>query len=288
METMTRRALGRGLSALIPEKKESAKTDTGAGEKIAEIPVREISPGRFQPRTVFDEDSLVGLASSIKERGVIQPIIVAKKKEGYELIAGERRWRAVKSLGYEKIPAIVKIVRDSEALEMAIVENIQRENLNPIEEAVAYERLMKEFAFTQEALSKKMGKSRPAVANTLRLLKLPEKIKDDLADGLLTMGHARALLALNTDEERLRFRNEIVTAGLNVREVEHKIKKKTGKRKEGAGSEDIFLRKVTLDLERKFGAKVGVKTKAQGGVLSIHYHDTDDLNRILEIMGADS
>ncbi|VAX15500.1 Chromosome (plasmid) partitioning protein ParB [hydrothermal vent metagenome] len=283
METMTRRALGRGLSSLIPEKKESAAE--ASSEKIAEVPVKDISPGRFQPRTVFDESSLTDLANSIRERGVIQPIIVARKKDGYELIAGERRWRAVKSLGYEKIPAIVKIVRDSEALEMAIVENVQREDLNPIEEASAYARLMKEFAFTQETLSKKMGKSRPAVANTLRLLKLPEKIKDDLAIGALTMGHARALLALDSDDERMRMRAEILGAGMNVREVERKVK---GRTKQGAGSNDVFIRKVCLDLERKLGGKVDIKTRAKGGVLNIHYHDTDDLNRILEIIGTDS
>ncbi len=286
METMTRQALGRGLSSLIPEKKEGA--NEASSERIAEVPVKAISPGRFQPRTVFDEKSLTDLASSIRERGVIQPIIVARKKDGYELIAGERRWRAVKSLGYEKIPAIVRIVRDSEALEMAIVENIQREDLNPIEEAAAYERLMKEFAFTQEALSKKMGKSRPAVANTLRLLRLPEKIKDDLAVGTLTMGHARALLALDSDDERMRMRAEILNAGMNVREVERKVKKKTGKTKRGTGSSDVFIRKVSLDLERKLGGKVDIKTKAQGGVVNIHYHDTDDLNRMLEIIGIDS
>lgn len=280
---MTRRALGRGLSSLIPEKKESAAE--ASSEKIAEVPVKDISPGRFQPRTVFDESSLTDLANSIRERGVIQPIIVARKKDGYELIAGERRWRAVKSLGYEKIPAIVKIVRDSEALEMAIVENVQREDLNPIEEASAYARLMKEFAFTQETLSKKMGKSRPAVANTLRLLKLPEKIKDDLAIGALTMGHARALLALDSDDERMRMRAEILGAGMNVREVERKVK---GRTKQGAGSNDVFIRKVCLDLERKLGGKVDIKTRAKGGVLNIHYHDTDDLNRILEIIGTDS
>jgi len=275
---MTRQALGRGLGALIPEKKDAEKHGV-----VMDIPVDEITAGRFQPRTVFNEESLKELAESIRERGVIQPVIVTKKRNGYELIAGERRWRAVKSLGYEKIPAIVKVVRDSDALEMAIIENIQRENLNPVEEAHAYERLMREFAFTQDMMAKKVGKSRSAVANALRLLKLPERIKDDLSDGLLTMGHARALLALGADEEMMRLRDQIVNAGMNVRQAETHARVKSGKKaKPAASKKDVHLSRLEIDLERKLGAKVEIKPKARGGVIQIHYHDVDDLNRIVE------
>ncbi|MGK7344405.1 MAG: ParB/RepB/Spo0J family partition protein [Candidatus Nitrospinota bacterium M3_3B_026] len=277
---MKRQALGKGLSALIPEKEKTPEGDT-----VTEIPVEMITPSRFQPRTVFNEESLAELAGSIRERGVIQPIIVTRRRGGYELIAGERRWRAVRSLGYEKIPAIVKIVRDSEALEMAIVENIQRDNLNPIEEAGAYERLMREFAFTQEDLSRKIGRSRSAVANSLRLLRLPEPIKDDLAAGALTMGHARALLSLSSDEERLAMRDGIVNAGLNVRDVEGSVKARSRKKPRRASSRDVHLEKLALSLERKLEARVEIKPKARrGGVIQIHYTDVDDLNRIVEGM----
>ncbi len=279
---MTRKALGRGLGALIPEQKGAPEE----GDMVTNIPVNEILQSRFQPRTVFNQDSLAGLAESIRERGVIQPIIVTKKHNGFELIAGERRWRAVKSLGLDKIPAIVKVVRDSDALEMAIVENIQRENLNPIEEANAYHRLMNEFAFTQEHLAKKLGKSRPTVTNMLRLLKLPDAVKDDLSDGRLTMGHARALLALNTDEERLRLRDEIISAGMNVRQVESQVKSKLKRKPSLRKAPDIHLQQVAHDLERILGTKVEIIAKSKGGAIKISYHDVDELNRVVDQIKA--
>lgn len=280
---MTRPALGRGLSALIPEK----PVETHKGEFVRNIPVEQILASRFQPRTVFNPDSLRELADSIRERGVIQPIIVTEKKNGFELIAGERRWRAVKSLGLKEIPAIVKVVRDSDALEMALIENIQRENLNPVEEAHAYERLMNEFALTQEALSKKVGKNRSTVANFLRLLKLPDRIKDDLSDGRLTMGHARALLALDDEADQLRLRDEIVNAGMNVREVESRAKTRSSKpARKGGRADDIHLKKAALAMERRLGVKVEIKPKAKGGSIVIHYHDVDELNRVLDLIEA--
>ncbi|VAX23487.1 Chromosome (plasmid) partitioning protein ParB [hydrothermal vent metagenome] len=274
---MTRKALGRGLSALIPEKKTEE-----IGERVIELSVDDISPSRFQPRMVFKKESLEELASSIKERGIIQPVIVAKKRDGYELIAGERRWRAAKSIGYKNIPALVKIVRDSDALEMALIENIQRENLNPVEEANAYERLMKEFALTQEGLARKLGKNRSTVANMLRLLKLPQQIQDDLSDGRLTMGHARALLALGSKEEQSRLRKEILNSGMNVREVESQVKAGKGGKKKETPRLDIHLVDVVQKLERTLGAKVVASPKVRGGSIQIHYHDVDDLNRIVE------
>ena len=281
---MTRPALGRGLSALIPEKKIA---DEHTGDFVVNVPVDEITAGRFQPRTVFNEESLKELSESIREKGVIQPVILSKKRTGYELIAGERRWRAVKMLGFKEIPAIVKIVRDSDALEMAIIENIQRENLNPVEEALAYDRLMREFALTQEGLSKKIGKNRSTVANTMRLLKLPDKIKDDISDGRLTMGHARALLALESEKEQIKLRDEIINAGLNVRQVETHAKARSGKAPRKAKStEDVHIKKAAHMIERKLGAKTEIKAKAKGGSVVIHYHDVDELNRILELLGV--
>ncbi len=279
---MSRQALGKGLGALIPVKPQEESKDF-----VSEIDVDAIVPSRFQPRIVFKEESLEELAKSIKEQGVIQPIIVTKKRNGYELIAGERRWRAVKSLGLKKIPAIVKLVRDSDALEMAIIENIQRENLNPIEEALAYERLMNEFAFTQENLATKVGKSRPAVANSLRLLKLPEKIRDDLSDGKITTGHARAILALPSETEQLKLLDEILRAGLNVRAVESKIKNGGGKTGfKGNGHKDPVLEQTAINLERRLGAKVDIKKSAKGGQITIRYSNDDELNRIIDLVGA--
>ena len=283
---MTRQALGKGLGALIPV---APQNDSDDGERVSKINVEEIFPSRFQPRSVFAEAPLAELAESIKEKGVIQPIIVAKKQNGFELIAGERRWRAVKSLGLNQIPAIVRIVRDSDALEMAIIENIQRENLNPIEEAMAYERLLNEFAFTQEQLGIKLGKSRSTVANILRLLKLPNKIKDDLSAGRLSMGSARALLALDSDAERLKLRDEIVNAGMNVRDVESSVsakKDKRGKRKKPAKLIDPNIERVAITLERRLGVRVDISDKGKGGFIKISYSDSDELNRILDLTGA--
>ncbi len=280
---MKRKALGRGLEALIP-----VRTESETADRIVNLSVDEIVPSRFQPRIVFNEESLKELACSIEERGVIQPIIVAKKQSGYELVAGERRWRAVKILKLKEIPAIIKVVRDSDALEMALIENIQRENLNPIEEANAYDRLMNERAFTQDSLAKRIGKSRSSVANFLRLLKLPDRIKADLADGILSMGHARALLALDTDEARLELRDRIINSAMNVREVEASARKKSARahKKFKSAPADIFLEKARLDLERKLGAKVDIKPKAgKGGAIHIRYYSVDDLNRIIELIG---
>lgn len=284
---MSRKALGRGLDALIPPKRSETK-ETGDFEKVEKVPVDKIVPSRYQPRVVFNEESIKELANSIKEKGIIQPIILAKKQNGYELVAGERRWRAVKSLGLKEISAIIKVVRDSDALEMALIENIQRENLNPIEEANAYERLMKERAFTQDELAKNVGKSRPSVANLLRVLKLPDKIKDDLADGLLSMGHAKAIMALDTDAEMLKLRDRIINSAMNVRETERSVRAKTGRLSgnRSAKPADIFLEKVRIDLERKLGAKVVIKSRAgKSGAINIHYSGVDDLNRIIEMIG---
>ncbi len=280
---MKRKALGRGLDALIPSKTREIAT----GERIESIAVDEIRPNRDQPRTVFDQDSILELSNSIKERGVIQPIIVTKKRQGYELVAGERRWRSVKLLGIKEIPAIVRVVRDSDSLELALIENIQREDLNPIEEAIAYEKLLKEYALTQEMLSKKVGKNRSSIANFLRLLKLPDQIKDDLSNGRLTMGHARALLSLETDQERMALRDQIINLGLNVRQTEDESSKRKGRVNKTVPPQDIFLERVRLDLERKMAAKVEVKASSKkGGVIKIRYTDVDDLNRIIALFDS--
>jgi ParB family chromosome partitioning protein len=292
-----RKALGRGLGALIPSKPKTDGAPTGGdghrhqetGDRVVEVPVDQIRPSRFQPRTVFNEAPLRELAESIREKGVIQPVILSQKQNGYELIAGERRWRATKMLGYPKIPAIVRVVRDADALEMAIIENIQREQLNPIEEANAYERLLNEFAFTQESLAKKVGKSRSGIANTLRLLRLPDSIKDDLSDGRLTMGHARALLALESDGERIAFRDRILSTNMNVRQVEAATassKAHTGKGKKKAAPRDPNIERLALSIERRLGVKTTIAPKGNGGTIHLVFADEEELDRILSLIGV--
>ena len=211
---MNRKALGKGINALIPDFEmgvpESA--EKGLGQNT-ELLIDEIFPNRFQPRKYFDDDKLEELVTSIRENGVLQPILVQKSDTGYELVVGERRWRASKKAGLKKIPALIREVTDAQALELAIIENIHRQDLNPIEEADAYARLSDEFALTQEMIAKKVGKSRTAVTNTLRLLKLSRNIKEDLISGKISMGHARALLGLDNAGQREALRKESRAVG---------------------------------------------------------------------------
>lgn len=276
---MKRKALGRGLEALIP----GLKTGTEEERGLLQIPVSMIKPSRHQPRREFDKGKLKDLAESIKEKGMIQPVIVQRLKEGYELIAGERRWRAVQMLGIEKVPALIKELSSPEMLEMALIENIQRENLNPIEEALAYNKLIKGFKMTQEELSRRVGKDRTSVTNTLRLLRLPEAIRRDIASNRISTGHARALLSLRTEGEQKTLRDMIVKRGLSVRETERMVKraqKTLAKRKKT--KRDIFLLSIEEDLKRRLNTKVHIKTAKRGGKIEIHYYSDAELQRILE------
>jgi ParB family chromosome partitioning protein len=214
---MNRKALGRGIEALIP----SFKKDTSDGENAAgpvELLIDEIVPNPLQPRKYFNDAHLEELENSIREHGVIQPIIVQKGLKSYELIVGERRWRASKKVGLKKIPAVVREATDTESLELALIENLNRQDLNPIEEADGYARLAKDFKLTQEKIAQRMGKSRESVANAMRLLKLPRKVKEDIIGGRLTMGHGRALLGLKNEKDVEVLRKKIVRQTLNVRE----------------------------------------------------------------------
>ncbi len=272
----TRRALGRGISALIPDQGKVAV-------RVTEIPLKEIIANRYQPRKKFNDESIKGLAASIKENGIIQPILVHKVEKGYELIAGERRLRAAAFLKMQTIPSIIKTIQRFEALELALVENIQREDLNPIEEANAYRLLREEFKLTHDVIAKRVGKNRSSITNSLRLLGLPDVIKRDLIEGRLTMGHARALLSCETEIAMMDMRKQILDYGLNVRDVEKKAKskkKKTGKVKP---SSDTFIRGVEEKLKRKLSTKVSIKpNKKGGGVINIEYYTPEDLDRILE------
>ena len=283
---MNRKALGKGIEALIPDFDE----DLSKGEDsngLLNLLIDEVFPNRLQPRKNFDDEKFNELERSIREHGVLQPIIVQKSVNGYELIVGERRWRASKKAGLKKIPAVIREVTDLESLELALIENLNRQDLNPIEEADGYERLAKDFGLTQEKIAKRMGKSRESVANIMRLLKLPRQVQQDMISGKLTMGHGRALLGLKSEQEILFLREKIVDQSLNVRETEIQVnllkhKPEEPKRSEKA-NKDVFIRNLQIELERKLGTKVEIATNQKGGKVVIKYYSNDDLERIIKM-----
>jgi len=276
--------LGKGLDALIP--------DIGAIESKPEdyfqCDISLIHPNRYQPRRRFSEDEMMELSRSIREQGIIQPLLLRKDDNGYELIAGERRLRAAKLAGLSQVPVIIKDISDEKIIEMSIVENIQRENLNPMEEAVAYQRLISEFDFTQEQIAERVGKSRPAVANFLRLSQLPEHIKAGIMDGTLSMGHAKALLGAATSALQNEAWRAIVSKGLSVRETETLIKRlKEGKKKPKKpepSSNEIYLSDLADELSRQLGTKVKIKRRGKKGKVEIEFYNNDDLDRLIEIL----
>ncbi len=268
-------ALGKGLNALIPER----------GEEVLYLDIDRIIPGSQQPRRFFSEKSLKELSVSIKEKGVLQPIIVSRTGDGtFHLIAGERRWRAATLAGLRKIPALIKNVASKDSLEIALIENIQREDLNPIETAEAFSRLVKDFNLTQEELSDKVGKERATVANYMRLLKLPDEIKDLIYNGTLTMGHARALLSIEGRTGQVQASRKIVKKGLSVREAELLARKlsKPEKKRDGKDPQTASLEDK---LVRQLGTKVRIIHKGKkGGRIEIDYYSLEELDRLLEIL----
>lgn len=285
------RALGKGLGALIPQLEEDDLQNT------QEISIEDIETNPYQPRRHFDPESLQELAASIKEHGVLQPLLVRKKDPGYQLIAGERRLRAAKQAGLSTVPVVVKGLDDRTVMEIALVENLQREDLNPLEEAEAYQRLITEFNLTQEEVAKAVGKSRPAIANTLRLLNLPEPIQQLVANGQLTMGHARALLSLERPEEQLYISEKIITEKLSVRETEEIVRQTrlSGVSRETPGEEeekkqkerqkiDPNLQAIIDDMTRLFGTKVRIKKNGERGKIEIEYYSPEEFERITEIL----
>ena len=253
-----------------------------ADAKIQEIEVAKISPNPFQPRKVFEQAALRELADSIKEHGVIQPLVVTKTPVGYEIVVGERRFRASQLAGLEKVPAIIKeAMVDQTKLEVALIENIQRQELNPIEEAQAYDRLMKTFNLTQDQVAKKVGKSRPAVANTVRLLNLPAEIQRGVIEGKIMEGHARALLGLN-DPEKIRLMYKVVLEqGLNVRQVEAKVRELTAKRSMDAAAPDPKLMAFESELRGKLGTQVKISRQGHGGKITIEFFSDDELAELV-------
>ena len=274
-----RPALGRGLGALIPGG--SAVERKG----VILLGIEEIQPNRGQPRRYFDEIRILELSESIRANGVLQPLLVRRDGEGYAIVAGERRWRAAQRAGLRELPCIVRDVSDPQAFELALIENIQREDLNAIEEAEAYQRLIEYHGLTQEELAQRVGKDRSTVANALRLLRLPEPIKLAMSSGALSMGHARALLALGDETDLRRAAEKVMNEALSVREVEQLVQRLKGKkviRQERARAGSVQLRHVVEKLQRKLGAKVALRDRDGAGTVEIRYHSHAELDRILQ------
>lgn len=287
-----RKALGKGLQALIPNIKPDVETaiSSGAGAEKGEyhivyLGISDIRPGPYQPRSDFNREKMQELVSSIKEKGVVQPILVRKTDLGYEVIAGERRLRAVKSLGIKKIPAIVKEVDDVNAIELGLIENIQREDLNPIEEARAYERLSNNFGFTQGQIAQAVGKDRTSVTNTLRLLNLPAKIQKFVLDDLLTMGHARALLSVTDPYRQMKICKRIIKKGLSVREAEQLVRPPIPSRRSSVyRAVDPHIRATEEELQQTLGTRVRIHHGKKRGRVIIEYFSIADLERIIGII----
>jgi len=281
---LNKRGLGKGLQALLP----TITDDVEDNDKVVKLAVNDIKVNSKQPRTVFDDEKLNELAASIKEHGVIQPIIVRETEKGvYEIVAGERRWRACRKSGIKEIPAIIKTLTEMETTEIALIENIQREDLNPIEEASAYKALIEEHGLTQEELSGRIGKSRPFIANTLRLLLLPESIKGLVSDGKISAGHARALLSIQKEKDREEIAKKILMQGMSVRQTENTVKglnqanaKKTNK----PVNQDPLIAEIENRLKTRFSTKVIIKDRNKKGSIELEYYGEEELQRIIYLL----
>lgn len=277
-------ALGRGLNALLPD----IELIEDRSKEYFQCHIELIRPNRYQSRLRFSEGELEGMARSIEEHGIIQPLLVRKDDNGYELVAGERRLRAAKKAGLSQVPVIVKTITDTDLLEMSIVENVQREDLNPMEEAEAYYQLITKFDLTQDQAAARVGKSRSAVANFLRLRQLSEQIKASIRDGTLSMGHARALLGASNSAQQNAAWRAVVSKGLSVRETESLIKslkaEKKKPKKSSTSSEQRHLLSLADELSRRFGTKVQIKRRGQKGTVAITFYNNDDLDRVLSLL----
>lgn len=282
--SMQKKGLGKGLSALIPSAADS-KTEMRHGRMTLEVAVDRIAPSPFQPRRAFDEAKIAELASSIRNQGIIQPLVVRPKDDGFELIAGERRWRAAMKAGLARVPVVVREASDHEALQLALVENLQREDLNPIEEAAGYRRLQEEFHWSQEEMAEKVGKSRPAITNSLRLLSLPDEVQQEIAAGNLPAGQARALLGLHTEPLIVSACREVIAKGLSTRETEKMVRLLlVGRRRRQAPLVDPDLRTMVEEIQRSLGTRVRLIPRARStkGKIEIEYYTMPDLERIFQ------
>ncbi|ABA90373.1 ParB-like nuclease domain protein, putative transcriptional regulator [Syntrophotalea carbinolica DSM 2380] len=278
-----RPALGKGIGALLdPSIKEES-------HRFFFCPIEELQPLKNQPRKVFDDQKLAELEASIKVRGIIQPLVVRRLSDHYQIIAGERRWRAAQRAGLKKVPVLIQEATEDAAIEMALIENIQRENLNPIEEAAAYQSLIQAFSLTQEDVAGRVGKDRSTVTNSLRLLRLPDRVREDLSAGSLTMGHARALLSLESVPlQLLKVRDQVLAKRLSVRETEalvKRTKKLAMSPPPPPKKTDPNMQALEDNLKQSLGTKVKIVSKKKGGKIEISYFSADDLDRLLERLG---
>jgi len=276
------KGLGKGINALF------ANMDVGTEETIREIPINEVKPNPYQPRKVFSDAAIEELKDSIIQHGILQPIILRNSKRGYEIVAGERRFRAAKAARLTKVPAVIREFNDTQMMELAVLENLQREDLTPIEEAAAYHTLMDKLGVTQEDLAKRLGKSRPYIANHVRLLALPQKIQQWINDGKLSMGHGRTLLGLKKKEQMMSVAEQTVKEGLNVRQLEKLIQSLNENVPRGTNKKtpkkDIFIKEQENRLREKFGTTVTINQTKKKGKIEIEFLSPQDLERILEIL----
>jgi ParB family chromosome partitioning protein len=275
---MKRKALGKGLSALLPDPDEPPPTEGGM-----QVPVESLEPNPYQPRGSVAPETLAELAASIRESGMVQPILVRRAGAGYQIIAGERRWRAARSLGLATVPVAVRDVPDDRLLELALVENIQRQELTPLEEALAFQRLQHEFHLTQEAVARKVGRDRSTVANTLRLLRLGREIRDLIGTGRLDAGHGRALLGLERAEDQTALAREAVRRGLSVRDVERRVALLRAPRR-GAARKDPNTRSAEERLRAALGTRVQISRRGKGGTLRIAFASEAELHRLFDVL----
>jgi ParB family chromosome partitioning protein len=278
-----RKALGKGLSALIPD----ADRLEGKDGSYFQCPIEAITPNPFQPRQSFGESEMEDMVASVREKGILTPLLVSKTAQGYQLVAGERRWRAAQKAGLERVPVVVREATSSEVLELALIENIHRKDLNAIEEASAYRRLLEEKGATQASVAKRLGKDRTSITNLLRLLKLPSRIQQDLIDGTLSMGHARVLAGLKGAGAQRALRDRIVKEGLSVRQAESLARKGrgAGKTKGGTSGADHYIRSLADELKRSLGTKVEIKRRGRSGRVVIYFYSDAELERLLERLG---
>lgn len=275
-----KKGLGRGLGALIP----TAETPKAEKRQFFYVGIEEIRPNPYQPRKKVKEAAIDQLAESIKEKGIIQPLLVSKNSEGYELIAGERRWRAAQKAGLMEVPVVVRETDSNDRLELALIENIQRQDLNPIEEAEAYEKLIQEFGLSQEEVGRRVGKDRSSIANFLRLRKLPSQVQEKISEGALSFGHGKCLLGLESSQEQIVLAKTIIEKGLSVRELERLLQKKPKAIKGRPSSKESEDAGWVKDLVSKYQTRIKLKRKKKGGTLEIFFHTEEELIRIVDLL----
>lgn len=276
-------ALGKGLGALIPDEIEK-KQKKDNNEML--ISINLIKSNENQPRKAFDSEKIAELAESIKHHGIVQPIIIRKDVDDYIIVAGERRWRAAKLLGLKEVPAVIMELSDKQVLEISLIENIQRENLNPIEEAIAYKQLLTEFNLTQDELSKRIGKSRVSITNTMRLMNLNENVQQYIIEGVISEGHGRVLLSISDSNVQYEIAQKVIDEKLSVRELEATVKSLNHEKNDIVKTREInpYYKDLTNKLQNYFGTKVNINSKNNKGKIQIEYYSEEDLQRILEII----